>query len=98
MLFVSFVCPHFPLIARPEFYNLYPEDKVPLPAMYAAAERPDHPFIAAMRETMVYDQGFERSACARAIAAYFGMVTFLDSNIGKLLATLEESGLGPPRA
>ncbi|MGH7108561.1 MAG: sulfatase-like hydrolase/transferase, partial [Acetobacteraceae bacterium] len=41
VLFVSFVCPHFPLIARPEFYNLYPEDKIPLPQMYAEAERPD---------------------------------------------------------
>jgi choline-sulfatase len=29
MLFVSLVCPHFPLISRPEWYNLYPEDKVP---------------------------------------------------------------------
>jgi len=25
-LFVSLVCPHFPLIARPEWYDLYPED------------------------------------------------------------------------
>ena len=49
MLFVSLVCPHFPLIARPEWYNLYPEDKVPLPALYEAEERtPDHPYIAAI--------------------------------------------------
>ncbi len=31
MLFVSLVCPHFPLMARPEWYDLYPEDKVPWP-------------------------------------------------------------------
>ena len=44
VLFVSLVCPHFPLIARPEWYDLYPEDKVPVPALYEAAERaPDHP-------------------------------------------------------
>ena len=33
-LFVSLVCPHFPLIARPEWYDLYPENEVPLPALY----------------------------------------------------------------
>ncbi|MGH7102099.1 MAG: sulfatase-like hydrolase/transferase [Acetobacteraceae bacterium] len=93
VLFVSFVCPHFPLIARPEFYNLYPEGEVPLPQMYADAERPDHPFIAAMRESMVYDRGFDAGKVRRAIAAYFGMVTFLDRNIGQLLASLEETGL-----
>src|SRR5712691_6723094 len=38
-LFVSLVCPHFPLIARPEFYDLYAEGEVPLPALYQAAER-----------------------------------------------------------
>jgi choline-sulfatase len=30
-LFVSFVCPHFPLVAPPEFYALYPLDSLPLP-------------------------------------------------------------------
>ena len=46
VLFVSLVCPHFPLIARPEWYNLYPEDKVPWPGLYSrgrAAEPSLHP-------------------------------------------------------
>ena len=30
-VFVSFVCPHFPLIAPKEFYNMYPENDVPWP-------------------------------------------------------------------
>ena len=34
VLFVSFVCPHFPLIAPEEFYNMYPENEVPLPLLY----------------------------------------------------------------
>src|SRR5262249_1279658 len=75
VLFVSLVCPHFPLIARPEWYELYPESEVPRPALYDQAERPTHPFVAAMR------------------AAYFGLVSFVDHNVGRLLATLEEAGL-----
>src|SRR5258707_927352 len=41
VLFVSLVCPHFPLIARDEWYDLYPEAAVPWPALYAPEERPD---------------------------------------------------------
>ena len=92
-LFASLVCPHFPLKSREAFYRLYPEDAVPWPALYAQGERPDHPYIDAMRKCMVYDEAFDEVKVRRAIAAYFGMVTFLDDNVGKMLATLEETGL-----
>src|SRR5712692_6735316 len=38
VLFVSLVCPHFPLIARPQWYNRYAEAELPRPALYDAAE------------------------------------------------------------
>ena len=93
VLFVSLVCPHFPLKSREAFYRLYPEDAVPWPALYEQSERPDHPYIAALRNCMVYDEAFDEVKVRRAIAAYFGMVTFLDDNVGKILSTLEETGL-----
>jgi choline-sulfatase len=93
VLFVSLVCPHFPLIARPEWYGLYPEDRVPEPALYAAHERPNHPYIAAIRDCMVYDQAFDETKRRRAIAAYFGMVSFVDHNVGRLLDALATTGL-----
>jgi choline-sulfatase len=94
VLFVSLVCPHFPLIARPEWYNLYPEDKVPWPKLYAATERPDHPFIRAMRACQIYDQGFDDPRKVRkAIAAYYGLVSFVDHNVGRLIKALEDNGL-----
>jgi choline-sulfatase len=93
-LFVSLVCPHFPLIARPEWYDLYPEDRVPLPALYEAAERqPDHPYIAAIRQCQVYDRSFDDVKLRRALAAYFGLVSFIDDNVGKLMHALAASGL-----
>ena len=94
VLFVSLVCPHFPLIARPQWYDLYPEADVPLPPLYTAQERPRHPFIDAMRKIYTYDEGFDEASVRRAIAAYFGLVSFLDDNVGCLLRTLEETGLG----
>ena len=93
VLFVSLVCPHFPLIARPEWYELYPEDQVPMPLLYGAAERPTHPFITAMGEISIYDKAFDEPSIRRAIAAYFGMISFLDDNIGKLVAALDQTGL-----
>ncbi|HYC48528.1 MAG TPA: sulfatase-like hydrolase/transferase [Burkholderiales bacterium] len=90
-LYVGFVSPHFPLIAPPEFYDLYPEDKVPWPDMYE--DRPQHPFTDAMRKCMCFDEPFDAAMVRRAITAYMGLVTFLDDNIGKILRALEESGL-----
>ena len=29
VLYIGFVCPHFPLIAPPQFFNMYPEKDVP---------------------------------------------------------------------
>ncbi len=93
-LFVSLVCPHFPLIARPEWYNLYPEDKVPWPGLYDEAERPDHPYVKAMRACQIYDQGFDDpSKVRKAIAAYYGLVSFVDNNVGRLMKALEDNGL-----
>src|SRR5689334_14890787 len=94
VLFVSLVCPHFPLIARPEWYNLYPEAEVPWPRLYAQSERPDHPYLAAMRACQIYDQGFDQpSKVRKAIAAYFGLVSFVDHNVGRLLKALEDLDL-----
>lgn len=93
VLFVSLVCPHFPLKSREAFYRLYPEDAVPWPALYAQSERPNHPYIAALRHCMVYDEAFDEAKVRRAIAAYFGMVTFVDDNVGRMLSALEETGL-----
>ena len=92
-LYVGFVSPHFPLIAPPQFYDMYPQDKLPWPDMYAQDERPRHPFIEAMRKCLCFDEPFDPPMVRRAIAAYFGLTSFLDDNVGKILRALEESGL-----
>jgi len=93
-LYVGFASPHFPLIAPSEFYDLYPEDRVPWPDMYEHATRPRHPFIDAMRKCLCFDEAFDPPMVRRAIAAYMGLVSFLDDNIGKILRAVDETGLG----
>ena len=94
VLYIGLVAPHFPLIAPSEFYDMYANEEIPWPKLYGADERPRHPFLEAMRSCMVFDEGFTDDLMVRrAITAYFGLVSFLDHNIGVILNTLESSGL-----
>jgi len=61
--------------------------------MYAAVDRPDHPYIRALRECMIFDRAFDERRVKRAIAAYFALVSFVDQNVGQLLQALDMSGL-----
>ena len=92
-LYVGFVSPHFPLIAPQPFFDLYPDDRIPWPAMYEPGERPRHPFIDAMRKCLCFDEPFDAPMVRRAIRAYFGLVSFLDDNIGRILRALDQTGL-----
>ncbi|MEO1016571.1 MAG: sulfatase-like hydrolase/transferase [Pseudomonadota bacterium] len=91
-LFVSFVCPHFPLVAPPEFFDLYKLEDLPMPQLRAPDEFPDHPVVKKLREVQNYEDYFKDETHVRtAIAAYYGMVSFLDDNIGRVLKALEAS-------
>ena len=92
-LFCSFVAPHYPLIAPAAFYGLYPHDAVAMPRLRGARERPRHPVLDVWQQVWDYDRHFRDEAHIReAIAAYWGLVSFLDDNIGRVLAALERSG------
>jgi choline-sulfatase len=93
LLFVGFVLPHFPLVAPPEFFDLYPLDRMPLPRFYRDGERPEHPVLNALRGCLNYADYFDEERLRTALAAYHGMVSFLDHNIGRLLQALDETGL-----
>lgn len=94
VLFVSFVCPHFPLVAPAEFYYRYPLDRMPIPKQYRRDERPEHPYLRDYSSSFVYDRFFDEDKLRKAIAAYYGLCTFLDDNIGKVLRALDDTGLG----
>lgn len=88
-VFVSMVAPHFPLIAPEEFYNLYKDRD--LKPQKAASEN-DHPWLKALRDCFVYDN-FTDEKTRIALTSYFGLVSFMDANIGKVLDALDENGL-----
>ena len=93
VLFCSMVSPHYPLIAPKDFYDLYADAEVPEPRLYGAANRPDHPVIAHYRETWNYDDYFDAERLDTARRAYLGLCSFLDCQVGRILASLEAAGL-----
>jgi choline-sulfatase len=93
MLFSSFVMPHFPLHAPPEFYSMYKPEDVSLPRLNNESQRISHPFLKEMTRVLPFDKYFSDESRRIAIASYFGMVSLLDHNIGLLINTLKETGL-----
>ena len=93
MTFVSFVSPHFPLMAPQAYFDMYPTDSVPMPKAHALDGRQRHPWIEAYRKYVPSDSFFDDERRRVAIASYFGLCTFLDDLVGRVLASLERSGL-----
>ncbi|MGI9336724.1 MAG: sulfatase-like hydrolase/transferase [Gammaproteobacteria bacterium] len=92
-LFVSLVCPHPPWKAPADFYRLYPLEDIDLPLAYSKGQRPVHPGLEDYRHFFGVRDEFDEQTLRRVIASYYGMISFLDDNVGKLLETLDECGL-----
>lgn len=92
-LFLSLVCPHPPYIAPPELYDLYPPDEILLPPQWRESDWPDHPAIDYFRRYFTFAPQFDEATIRRMNAAYYGVVTYLDQQIGRVLAALEANGL-----
>ena len=94
VLYVSMICPHFPLSAPQEFYDLYDPSQIPLPRPADAEAIAGHPWWKAFYDSIVFDRYFEDDDHRRrAIANYYGLVSFADDNVGQILTALENSGL-----
>lgn len=94
-LYVGLVAPHFPLVAPEEFFKLYPLDQIPEPKLHPKTGYRRHPWVQAYAEFMRNEETFKSSEeRLQAFAGYFGLVSFLDDNIGQIVKVLRELGLG----
>lgn len=88
--FVSLVSPHYPLKAPEEFYNLYDPAEIDLPI--GLGRNQNHPELERVKRFFKYDQYFDEVKRREARCAYYGLVSFMDNCIGRVLSALEESG------
>ncbi len=91
-LFASFVHPHFPLIVPDQYFNLYHPDDLPMPVQWSPDAWSQHPFHRWQRAKQALDEPFDEPTIRTAVRAYYGMVSFLDEQIGLVLQALEDSG------
>ena len=93
-LYVGLVAPHFPLVAPQGFYDMYPPGGLPPVKLHPANGHPRHPWVQKQFEIDQTEDKFhspeERLA---AMSAYYGLVTSLDHNVGRILTALEAAGL-----
>ncbi len=90
--FVSLVSPHYPLVAPREYYDLYDPESVDFPIAYEHARRPRHSEVKNIARFFDYDRHFDRRKLREARVAYYGLVSFMDNCVGRILSALEQSG------
>jgi choline-sulfatase len=89
VLFVSLVTPHYPLIAPKEFLDLYPVDQMPDPTYGAGTGYVPHPWLADLLGGGAPKPEDQR----KALAAYLGLISFMDAQVGRVLTALDAAGL-----
>ena len=94
MLYVGFAAPHFPLVVPREYLNRYPPDCLPSRKLHPRDGYKHHPWIEAQERFMSQEGLFaDEDERQLAIRAYFGLCSFVDSQIGLILDALEDYGL-----
>lgn len=94
LLFAGFVAPHMPLVVPQRFLDLYPPEQMPMPKLLPRDGYVRHPWVQRMASFWDHDATLGSDERRRlAIACYFGLITFLDEQVGRLMQVLERTGL-----
>ncbi|EAQ77862.1 sulfatase [Blastopirellula marina] len=94
-LSVGFFLPHVPCYATQKWFDLYPEDEVQLPP-FVAADRDDTPRFSwymhwklpEPRQKFLVESGEWRNL----VRSYMACTSFVDAQVGRVLAALQEQG------
>jgi choline-sulfatase len=93
-LFVGMVAPHFPLVVPQRYLDLYPPESVPWPKLRPETGYRRHPWVERQARFNALDDELGSDDRRRlAIASYLGLVSFLDEQLGRVLAALDALGL-----
>ncbi len=93
-LTVSFTHPHAPFTSPQEYWDLYRDDEIDLPAVGPLPEDSldmQTVWLNQSRRSDVYK--ISEAVARNARHAYYGMISYIDDKVGELLATLARTGL-----
>lgn len=91
-LAVGFFRPHTPYVAPQAFFDLYPKNRLRLP-FAPLNDREDIPVAAFAHNCPVPNYGLDEETLLAATQAYYACVSMVDSQVGRLLDTLDAEGL-----
>ena len=92
-LFLGFVAPHFPLVVPRPWFDLYPPDRLPPAKLHPRDGHPRHPWVEAQNAFNETESKFRDEAeRLAAMSSYYGLCSFLDHNVGRVLKALEDAG------
>jgi arylsulfatase A-like enzyme len=91
LCYVAFNAPHDPRVAPKEYHARYDASKLPLPENFL----PVHPFNSGdltTRDERLAPWPRTPEIVRQHLADYYASITFVDAQVGRLLAALKESG------
>ena len=89
----SFTHPHEPYLCRKEFWDLYGNDEIPLPAVPPMrGARHDPHSRRLLNDFGMLDVSFAEEDVVRARRSYFGSISYVDGLIGRILECLRATG------
>ena len=91
-LFASLVCPHPPYSAPQEYFDMYPEAEMPKTKLIDP-DAPLHPWMVKLGRCRNFNDFVNEEIRRRIMSNYFGCISYLDFNIGRILQCLDECGL-----
>ena len=91
-LFVSWLRPHYPLTCPRAFYDLYDEREMDRVRFVGSGDLSDHPVIVKLRNNFNYYGYFNDHTRQIARMSYYGLCSFLDHQVGRVLDALERNG------
>jgi arylsulfatase A-like enzyme len=89
--YVAFTAPHDPRMPPVPFREMYYRDRPPLPANFL----PQHPFdngMLVLRDENLAPWPRTEAVIRDQLAEYYGAITHLDGQIGRILAALQQTG------
>lgn len=90
-MYISFMAPHDPRSMPDEFLNMYDPETISLPKNFSEEHLFDYG-IRDMRDEVLEKYPRTEKAVKKHIAEYYGMISHLDNELGKVINELKETG------
>ena len=92
-LTVSLTHPHDPYTIHKKYWDRYEGVDIPQPEVRIPREKQDAHSQRLLKVCDLWDADMPEEAIERARRAYFGAMSYVDDNVGKLMEVLKECGM-----